>query len=67
MGKSVQNGFRILIILQICTQLKNVIFRTGKFQRPQAFIGINMVLNALFYYSFSSLEIMNFRKRMHYG
>ena len=67
MGKGVQNGVRILIILRICTQLKNVIFRTGKLQRPRVFIGINTVLNALLYYSLSSLEIMNFRKGMHYS
>ena len=59
MGKSVKNGVRILVILQICTQLENVIFRTGKLQRPHAFIGINTMLNALLYYSLSSLE-MNF-------
>ena len=52
--KRVQNGFRILITLRICTQLKNVIFRIGKLQGPQAFIGINMILNALLYYSLSS-------------
>ena len=39
MGKSAQNGFRMLIILRICIQLKNVIYRTGKLQRPHAFIG----------------------------
>ena len=63
MGKSVQNGFKILIILRICTQLKHVIFRTGKLQRPQAFIGINTVLNALLYYSLSSLEKNQFQKK----
>ena len=63
MEKSVQNGSRILIILQICTQLKNVIFRTSKLQRPHVFIGLNTVLNTLLYYSLSSLEIMNFRKK----
>ena len=67
MEKNVQNGFRILIILRICTQLKNVIFRTGKLQRPRAFIEINMVLNTLLHYSLSSLELMYFRKRMHYS
>ena len=41
MGKGVQNGFRIPIILRICTRLKNVIFKTGKLQHPHAFIGIN--------------------------
>ena len=68
MGKSVQNVFRILIILRICAQLKTtVIFRTGKLQRPQAFIGIKTALDTLLYYSLSSLETMHFRKRMHYG
>ena len=60
MGKSVQNAIRILIILPICTKLKNVIFRSGKLQRPHVFIGINTVLNVLLYYSLSSLEINEF-------
>ena len=49
MEKSVQNGFRILIILRICIQLKNVIFGSGKLQRPHGFIGIIAVLNAWLY------------------
>ena len=57
----------VIQLLRSCTQLKNVIVRTGKLQLPHAVIGINTVLNALLYYSLSSLEIMNFRKRLHYS